>query len=56
VAEFENVEWKPVSSNEEVDYMHISSPNDIRAEHAKEIGSALFWNSLPLKENAHLFN
>ncbi|KAF2895283.1 hypothetical protein ILUMI_10894 [Ignelater luminosus] len=56
VAEFENVEWKPVSSNEEVDYMHISSPNDIRAEHAKEIGLASFWNSLPLKENAHLFN
>lgn len=56
VPEFKNVEWKPISSDDEIDYLRISSPSDIQAEHAKEIGSTSFWDFLSSKENAYLFS
>jgi len=56
VPSFNGNHWKPVNSfGQQISYMHIFSPDTIRRESSLNLEPFVFWHSLPLRENEHLF-
>ncbi|KAK4880938.1 hypothetical protein RN001_004257 [Aquatica leii] len=54
--EVAGVKWKAVSKNlnDDINYLHISSPHNIKMKKINEIGHRSFWDSLPFEENEKL--
>ncbi|KAF5270980.1 hypothetical protein FQA39_LY08283 [Lamprigera yunnana] len=57
VPKVKNVKWDPVSRNtkDNINYLHLKSPNDISFKQIEEIGRRSFWDTLPFQENEQLF-
>lgn len=51
-----SVEWEPVKiENDEINYLKIMSPDDVKMDKTKHFGETEFWDSLGIMENEALF-
>ncbi|XP_031331977.1 venom carboxylesterase-6-like [Photinus pyralis] len=55
IPELKGATWKPVSPNpgDDLRYLHIKSPDELRMEVTADLGHRAFWDTIPFREDEY---